>query len=198
MGSYRTVGEELVAAASPRFKDFRVDFEKISNAASKSGRGHFFFDSDWDLRIPLQHRYASEKAFEPIWRYHVTRFKLSFGRDTPWPDEPANDALQLFASHGRADLGVQLIRTCVEIHHKRLKRYYSKRNPRGPRGPIDQEAKVVIGAINKVMAESIPDGKRSLLSKLEAVAPYIEAHGTAEDRAWLEALHREIWMEKRA
>lgn len=198
MTDYRTIGAELVASASPKFKNFRVDFEKISNAASKIGDGHFFFDIDWDLRIPLQHRYVAEQAFEPVWRYHVTLFKLSFSRDMPWPDDPAKDVLQLFASHGREDLGVQLIRTCIDIHHKRLKRDYSKRNPRGPRNPVDPNTKVIIGAINKVIAGSIPDAKRSLLIKLEAVAPYIEAHGTEDDQAWLAALHREIWMEKRA
>jgi len=32
------VGAALVAAAAPRFKDFRLDFEKISTAASRAAR----------------------------------------------------------------------------------------------------------------------------------------------------------------
>ena len=110
----RDVGERLVAAAKPRFKDFRVDFEKISTAASQGGargagrsrsrhRRHWFNDVDWHLRIPLQRRYAEEGAFEAIAHYHAKRFKLLFGRNDAWPDAPGEDALRLFAEHGRAD-----------------------------------------------------------------------------------------------
>ena len=72
----RDVGERLVAAAKPRFKDFRVDFEKISTAASKAAREardgldpaaaiHWFNDVDWHLRGPLQRRYADEARSTP-------------------------------------------------------------------------------------------------------------------------------------
>ena len=140
----RDVGERLVAAAKPRFKDFRVDFEKISTAASKAAREgrdgldpatamHWFNDVDWHLRMPLQRLYADQGAFDAIAHYHAKRFKLLLGRNEPWPDAPADDALRLFADHGRADIGVTLIRGYVDMQHKRLKSDFSKRNPRGPR-----------------------------------------------------------------
>lgn len=209
MGRHRDIGERLVAAATPRFKDFRVDFEKISNAASKAARQgreglgpedafDLFSDVDWDLRIPLQRRYAEEGAFDAVAHYHAKRFKLLLGRNAPWPDEPGQDALNLFAGHGRADVGVALIRTYVDMQHKRLKRDYSTRSPRGPRKPREAGVQQVIATINRAIAGAIPDRKVELLNDMETVGAYLHQHGDDGDRAWFEAVHREIWMEKRA
>ena len=209
MGRLRDIGERLVAAAQPRFKDFRVDFEKISNAASKAGREgreglsfddavHMFNDVDWDLRIPLQHRYAEEGAFDAVAHYHAKRFKLLLGRNEPWPDEPANDALHLFAEHGRAEIGVTLIRTYVDMQHNRLKRDYSARNPRGSRKARDEGVEKAIATIDKIIAGSVPDRKAELLKDMESVAGYVDRYGSDEDRTWFEDVRRQIWMEKRA
>jgi hypothetical protein len=209
MGKYREIGERIVAAASPRFKDFRVDFEKISNAASKAAREGreglafddamaMFTDGDWDLRIPLQHRYAAEDALDRVAHYHAKRFKLYVGRDEPWPDEPAADALELFARHGRADLGVDLIRTYVDMQHKRLRRDYSARNPRKPRIERPEGVQQAIDGITDMIASAIPDRKAELLKDIETILFYVGEHGGREDRAWLEQVRREIWMERRA
>lgn len=209
MGKHRETGERLVAAAAPRFKDFRVDFEKISNAASKAAREgreglqpidafDLFNDGDWDLRIPLQRRYAEQGAFEQIAHYHAKRFKLLLGRNEPWPDGPAKDALALFAEHGRQEIGVGLVRKYVDQQHKRLKRDYSARNPRGSRKPRDEGVERAIAAINRAIAHHIPDRKAELLKGIESVLHYVEQHGGTEDRAWLDAVRREVWMEKRA
>ena len=208
MGKHREIGERLVAAAQPRFKDFRVDFEKISNAASKAAREgrdglvfedafDLFNDSEWDLRIPLQRRYVEQGALEAVAHYHAKRFKLLLGRNTPWPDEPGQDALDRFASRGRADIGVALIRTYVDMQLKRLKRDYSARNPRGSRKPRDEGIERAISAINRVIADAIPDRKADLLKDMETVAPYLEQHGNDDDRAWFDQVRREIWMERR-
>jgi hypothetical protein len=196
----------VVASANPRFKDFRADFEKISNAASKMCREEgsddvaaaMYLDRNWEIRIPLQRRYVENGAFEAVAHYHAKRFKLEMGRSAPWPDEPAWHALRLFAEHGRSDLGVALIRTYADMQHKRLKQDYSKRNPRGPRKNLDETMKMVLRVTNELIADGVPDAKRHLLRDLEAAAPYVEEHGTAEDRAWFDQLRREIWMEKRA
>ena len=209
MGKHRQVGERLVAEAKPRFKDFRVDFEKISNAASKAAREGregltfddafaLFSDVDWDLRIPLQHRYAAEGALEQVAHYHAKRFKLYIGRNEPWPDEPAIDALQIFVDHGRADLGVQLVRTYIDMQHKRLKRDYGSRNPGKPRVERDEGAQRAIGAINRVIAAAIPERKAELLSDIETVAAFVDEHGDEEARSWFDGVRREIWMERRA
>ena len=209
MGKHRDIGEILVAAAKPRFKDFRVDFEKISNAASKAAREgreglrfedavHLFNDVEWDLRIPLQRRYVEVGAFDAVAHYHAKRFKLLLGRNTPWPDEPGKDALRLFAEHGGGEIGVALIRTYVDMQHNRLKRDYSTRNPRGSRKPREAGVERAIASISKVIAEAIPERKTELLKNLDSVAAYLERHGSDDDRAWLDRLRREIWMERRA
>lgn len=209
MGKYRDIGARLVASANPRFKDLRVDFEKISNAACKAAREGreglspedapaMFVDGEWDIRIPLQHRYAQAGAFDAVSHYHAKRFKLLLGRNTPWPDEPGRDALEMFARYGRAPIGVALIRAYVDMQLKRLKKDYAKRNPRGPRGDLDEGSKRLIGRIDAVIANAVPDRKAELLKDMETVAPYLEEHGSGEDRAWFESVRREIWMEKRA
>lgn len=209
MGKHRDIGERLVATAKPRFKDFRIDFEKISNAASKAARegreglifedaAAMFNDVDWDLRIPLQHRYAEEGAFDAVAHYHAKRFKLLLGRNEPWPDEPGEDALRLFAEHGRAEVGVALIRNYVDMQHQRLKRDYSTRKPRGSRKPREEGVERAIVTITKLIADAVPDRKAELLKDMEAVAPYLEKHGSDEDRAWFETVRAEIWMERRA
>lgn len=209
MGRLRDIGERLVASAAPRFKDFRVDFEKISNAASKAAREgreglqpddafDLFNDGDWDLRIPLQRRYAEAGAFDAIAKYHSVRFKNYLGRNEAWPDQPAQAALDLFAEHGRPDIGVALIRNYVDQQHKRLKRDYSARNPRGSRKPREEGVERAIAAINRAIADHVPDRKAELLKAIEVVLCYVDEHGGAEDRAWLDAVRREVWMEKRA
>ena len=209
MGKYRDVGERIVAAASPRFKDFRVDFEKISNSASKAAREGregltpddaltMFSDLDWDLRTPLQRRYAAECALEQVAHYHAKRFKLYIGRNASWPDEPAADALQMFVDRGRSDLAVELIRTYVDMQHKRLKRDYGTRNPRTPRGERAEGVQRAIDAINRVIAAAIPERKAELLKDIETVAAFVETHGDNEARDWFAGVRREIWMERRA
>lgn len=203
------VGERLVAAAQPRFKDFRVDFEKVSTAASKAAREgrdgldpataiHWFNDVDWHLRSPLQRRYAEQGAHDAVAYYHAKRFKLLQGRNEPWPDTPAADALRLFAEHGHAKTGVTLIRGYVDMQHKRLKSDYSTRNPRASRTVRSEGVERAIAAIGNAIAGAIPDRKSDLLRDMDSVASYLDAHGDAADRAWFDQVRREIWMEKRA
>jgi len=200
------LGERFVAAANPRFKDFRVDFEKISNAASQSLRVEeenpelataMFFDSDWALRLSLQRRYAAEGAWEPVLRYHLTRVRRYWSTE-PWPDAAALDTMDLFAAHGRADLGLTLVRAYVDVMLKRLRRDLSKRNPRGPGKQYDEATRRVLSAMDAAVAAHIPEGKRNLLRDLEAVEPYVTAHGTGEDLDWFAEVRREVWMERRA
>lgn len=205
----RDVGERLVAAAKPRFRDFRVDFEKISTAASKAARESrdgldptsalgWFNDVEWHLRTPLQRRYAAEGACDAIAHYHAKRFKLLFGRDEPWPDAPCDDALHLFAAHDRADIGVGLIRAYVDMQHKRLKSDFSTRNPRPSRTQRSEGVERAIANIGKAIAAAIPDRKSELLRDMDGVASYLETHGNVGDRDWVEQVRREIWMENRA
>lgn len=207
MSKYRDLGERLVAAAEPRFKDFLVDFEKISTAASKMCRTELsdneaaaamFLDVDCDLRLPLQRRYVEQGALDAVAHYHAKQFKLTLGRNSPWPDELAQDALRLFEEHGRPDIGIALIRTYADMQHKRIKRDFSSRNPRRPRKPRDEGTTKVMAAINQLIADAIPDRKADLLRNLDAVSSYIEQHAAGEDRAWYDQLRREIWMERRA
>lgn len=207
MTGHRELGERLVAAANPRFKDFRVDFEKISNGAGRlleageitpDERHAMFHDAEWDIRMPLQRRYADEGALDAVAHYHAKRFKLLLGRNTPWPDEPGKDALRLFAERHRADIGVALIRTYVDMQLKRLKRDYSTRNPRGSRKSREEGVERAISAISRVIANAIPDRKAELIRDLESVEPYVGQHGSEQDRVWLITVRREIWMERRA
>ena len=135
---------------------------------------------------------------EAIAHYHAKRFKSLFGRNDPWPDAPGEDALRLFAEHGRADVGVDLVRNIIDLQIKRLRQDLSKRNPRGPRKDLADEVKQVVAAIDKAIASGIPDRKRHVMRDLDAVEPYIAAHGLDDDRAWFETVRREIWMERRA
>ena len=206
-GDLVALGERFVAEASPRFKDFRVDFEKISNAASKTLRTDeddlelaraMFSDVDWALRLPLQRRYAAVGAWEPLLKYHLTRTRRYWSSTTPFPDAPVQAALDLFAEHGRADLGLTLVRTHVEVMLKRLRRDLSKRNPRGPGKQYDEATRRILSAMDAAVAAHIPESKRDLLRDLEAVEPYVTAHGTPDDRDWFAEVRREVWMERRA
>jgi hypothetical protein len=200
------LGERFVAEGKPRFKDFRVDFEKISNAASRTMREQgslelaraMFSDEEWHLRSALQRRYAAEQAWEPLLKYHLTRSRRYWSSTSPSPDEPARATLDLFAEHGRADLGLTLVRTHVEVMLKRLRRDLSKRNPRGPGKQYDESTRRILSAMDAAVAAAIPDTKRDLLRDLEAVEPYVLRHGTDEDKAWFEDVRREVWMERRA
>jgi hypothetical protein len=201
------LGERFVAEANPRFKDFRVDFEKISNAACGTLRLEegklelaraMFSDVDWALRLPLQRRYAAEGAWEAVLKYHLSRTRRYWSSSSPFPDTPAQAVLDLFAEHGRADLGLTLVRTHIEVMLKRLRRDLSKRNPRGPGKQYDESTRRILSAMDAAVAAAIPDTKRDLLRDLEAVEPYVLRHGTDEDKAWFEDVRREVWMERRA
>lgn len=206
MSEKRALGERLVAAASPKFKDFRVDFEKIGNQASAlAGRDlseeeslAMYLDGEWDIRIPLQRRYVEHGAAEAVAHYHAKQFKLVKGRNQPWPDEAAEEALRLFAEHGRAGLGVGLIRAYLDMQHKRLQRDFSSRSPRGSRKPRAEDIDRAITSINQVIADKIPERKAELLRDLQSIIHYVEKHGSDEDKDWLDGLRREVWMERRA
>jgi hypothetical protein len=148
--------------------------------------------------LALQRRYAAEQAWEPLLKYHLTRSRRYWSSTSPFPDEPARATLDLFAEHGRADLGLTLVRTHVEVMLKRLRRDLSKRNPRGPGKQYDESTRRILSAMDAAVAAAIPDTKRDLLRDLEAVEPYVTAHGNDEDRAWFEDVRREVWMERRA
>jgi hypothetical protein len=212
MGKYREVGERIVAAASPRFKDFRVDFEKISNSASKAAREGregltpddaltMFSDLDWDLRTPLQRRYAAECALEQVAHYHAKRFKLYIGRNASWPDEPAADALQMFVDRGRSDLAVELIRTYVDMQHKRLKRDYGTRNPRTPRGERAEGVQRAIDAIGLLPPQFRNERQsfsrtsrpsRPLLKRMATMRPETGSRASAARYGWNAALSRRV------
>jgi len=206
MSDKRALGERLVAAASPKFKDFRVDFEKISNQASSlDGTGvsqeerlAIYLDGEWDIRIPLQRLYVEHGAAEAVAHYHAKQFKLVKGRNQPWPDAAAEDALRLFAEHDRAGLGIGLIRAYLDMQHRRLQRDFSSRSPRRARKPRAQDVDRAITSINQVIADKIPERKAELLRDLEAIIHYIEKHGSDDDKDWLDSLRREVWMERRA
>jgi hypothetical protein len=206
MSEHRALGERIVAAADPKFRDFRLDFERISSKAaalagrelSKDEQLAMFLDGDWDIRIPLQALYAEKGAVEAVAHYHAKQFKLIKGRNQPWPDEPAEEALRLFARHGRAELGVALIRSYLDMQHKRLQRDFSSRSPRGSRKVREAIEERAIASINQVIADKIPERKAELLRDLETVIPYLEKHGSDDDKAWLANLRREVWMEQRA
>ena len=200
------LGDRLVAQAQPRFRDFRVDFERISTAASQAVREDegsldlaraLFLDVDWALRLPLQRRYAAEQAWEPLLRYHTTRVRRQWSTE-PWPDEAASDVLDLFAAGGRADLGLELVRAYVDVMLKRLRKDLSKRNPRGPGPQYDEGTRRVLSTMDAAVAAAIPDRKRELLRDLDSVAPWVVAHGADEDREWLDSVRREVGMERRA
>ena len=206
MSDHRALGERLVAAASPKFRDFRIDFEKISNKAvllagralTEEERLAMFLDVDWNIRIPLQRLYVERGAAEAVAHYHAKQFKLVKGRNQPWPNEAAEDALRLFAEHGRAGLGVGLIRAYLDMQHKRLQRDFSSRSPRGSRRPRAEDVDRAITSINQVIADKIPERKAELLRDLQSIIHYIEKHGSDDDKDWLDGLRREVWMEQRA
>jgi hypothetical protein len=104
----------------------------------------------------------------------------------------------LFARHGRVDLGDDLIRTYDDMQHKRLRRDYSARNPRKPRIERPEGVQQAIDGITDMIASAIPDRKAELLKDIETILFYVGEHGGREDRAWLEQVRREIWMERRA
>jgi hypothetical protein len=131
-------------------------------------------------------------------KYHLTRSRRYWSGTEPFPDAPAQATLDLFAEHGRADLGLTLVRTHVEVMRGRLRRDLSKRNPRGPGQQYDEPTRRILSAMDAAVAAAIPDTKRDLLRDLEAVEPYVLHHGTDDDKAWFEAVRREIWMERRA
>lgn len=197
--------EDAVERATPRFRDFRVDFERIGTAASGALREDgereaalaVFLDTDWLLRRPLQRRYAAEAAWEPLLRYHGTRVRRQWSTE-PWPDEPAREVLELFAAGGRADLGVELVRTYIGVMHQRLRRDLPKRGARGPGPRYDEGTRRVLVAMDAAVAAAIPDSKRRLLRDLDAVEPWVVVHGGDEDREWLDTARREVWMEGRA
>jgi hypothetical protein len=106
--------------------------------------------------------------------------------------------LALFAEHGQAEIGVALALTYLDMQWKRLKRDFSSRNARGSRTPRDEGVERAIAAVGQAIANAIPDRKTDLPRDMDFVAPYVDAHGSDVDRARIDSVRREIWMEKRA
>lgn len=203
MSAVRQLGERIVAAARPGWKDFKKDIERLGDAliaACKSGEiskdlaQRIHLDVDNALSAPLQRRYIAQGAFDPLIAFHRKRA----GFQLPgWPDECAEVTLQALVEHGRAADAVALVREHFDRRLKHLRKHVQTRYRRGPRRQMDEQMKAALESLSQAVVDDIPAEKAELLRDLQRLAPLLEEHGGEAGHSWFAAIVREVWRERR-
>ena len=183
--------------ATLRFKGFREDYERVSNAASalhRSGdisRGaatRIFFDDGHMISAPLIERYLQARESEQVanWLRARTEFHLP-----NWLNDRNRMALDGFVANGEGALAVQLIRQHL---HKVMNRTQDAWRAAGRKRPPDMEGTVAEQfEDHKAKAlEDLPGHLDIALFEIAELEPWIDAEGSAEDRKIIEKYREQI------
>lgn len=195
----RAVAEEAVNRAALRFKGFRQDFERISNATTsqwKDGRitredaSRLFLDDDHIISGPLVRRYLAAREFKQIADWLRARSEIHF---TGWLSERNRLALDGMAQHGEGAMAVQLIMLHLRKIMARAKDLSRAAHRKIPSDcPPDLRAALEQAAATA--RHGLPGGLGEAELEIAELESWIDGYGSREDRrvvaGWREELNR--------
>jgi hypothetical protein len=185
------LGERFVAEAKPRFRNFRVDLEKIEGVAAAAGRDGaidaedaraLLLDHGDVVSLPLVRRYIEACETELVARWLMSRPSFHFAG---WASVRNLTALDGMVAAGEPALAVRLVRKHLEKTHARARGLWrsATREPK----VIPPEYRERYEARRARALWELPgeiETARLELAELEAV---VRAHGSPEDNRALDA-----------
>ena len=187
----------LVDRAVLKFKNFRVDLERIQGGAVKAKDAGtlsglhatmIWLDFGNVVSLPLIERYAAARNFEEIAAWLRARDAMQM---MDWPDAPARAALEAMIAHGESALAASLCRHHVDRMIRKLRQDWKERR-RGQPKKLDEGSRAAMRAFQAAIVARIPSRNAELLLDIAAIEPIVAEHGTAEDQAFVAAAKVEI------
>lgn len=183
--------------ATLRFKGFRQDYERVSNAATalhKNGQismaqaTRIFLDDGHMISAPLIARYLDARESEQVANWLRAREEFHF---PGWLNERNRMALDGFVRNGEGALAVQLIRQHL---HKVMNRTKDQWRNAGRKRPKDMSEKIAeqFEEFKAAALEDLPGHLDIALYEIAELEPWIAEHGSNEDRKAIAGYRGEI------
>ncbi|MHA6316191.1 hypothetical protein ACXYN8_00820 [Altererythrobacter sp. CAU 1778] len=191
------LARDFANRAELRFKGFRQDYERVSNAATalhktgditKAQAMRIFLDDGHMISMPLIARYIDARESEQVANWLRARDGFHFSN---WLDERTRMALDGFVANGEGALAVQLIRQHLHKVMARTKDQWRVAGRKQPKNlPPEYVAQFEAQKLDAL--ETLPGHIDIALYEIAELQPWIDAHGSDEDRKAITAYRDEI------
>lgn len=187
------LGQRFVDRAKPEFKRFKSDFEAIGAAAVKAMKAGelsrdeadaLFLDRDHTVTSPLQRLYLERGLLDLVDRFHRATESI---KTAAWPTPLAKAALDGFVAAGEGARAVALARFHLEKRRNALRADLRERK----RKPNAEGGALMI-ALSAATIADLPARKAELIAAIDRFAALFAAHGTEQDKTWLDLLRAEV------
>lgn len=181
------LARDLANRAKLRFKGFRQDYERVTNAATalhkdgqitKAQATRIFLDDGNMISAPLIARYIEARESEQVANWLRAREEFHFPN---WLNERNRMALEGFVRNGEGALAVQLIRQHLHKVINRTKDHWRDAGRKRPQGLSDKMAEQ-FEQFKATALEDLPGHLDIALYEIAELEPWIIAHGSNEDR----------------
>jgi hypothetical protein len=186
----------FVDRAVLKFKNFRVDLEKVQGAAVKAMQDGLVSKDDATLiwldvgnvtSVPLVHRYCDARHHDLVAAWIRAREAFPCAG---WLKGYVQVALDRFVADGVGEQAASLALAHAERAMKSLRLDWKERR-RGIPKKLPPETQEVMRGMQRALIARIPLRNADMLLELGELLPYL-AHGTREERAALAALAEEV------
>lgn len=191
------LGEKFVAAASPKYRNFRVDLETVQSAAMKAAQSGaiaemdaqmLFLDTGDSVSLPLMRRYVEACETELVGKWLMALGSFHF---PGWATPRNLAALDGMVGAGEPALAVRIVRKHLEKTGARAKacwRTVARKRPTViPPELLDRYEAQMAQARWELPGQI--DTARLEIAELEH---YVHAHGSHEDNRALDAMIAEL------
>jgi len=189
--------QDMVARATLRFKGFRQDYERISNAATaqwKDGQitraeaQRVFLDDGHIISAPLVRRYLEARESRKVADWLRSREEMHF---VGWLSERNRMALDGMVEHGEAPTAVALILAHLKKVMAAAKDHWRSA---GQKMPKDLPSEHHDSFMNSVAEERrlLPGRLSETALEIAELEPWIADHGSREDQRMLVSWREEL------
>ncbi|WP_336987399.1 hypothetical protein [Altererythrobacter aquiaggeris] len=191
------IARDFANRATLRFKGFRQDYERVSNAATalhkdglitKAEAQRIFLDDAYMISAPLIERYIIARESEQVANWLRARTAFHFPN---WLDERNRMALDGFVANGEGALAVQLIRQHL---HKIMNRTKDRWRDAGRKRPKDLAAQYHESFEDRRLQalEELPGHLDIAVYEIAELEPWVTGHGSKEDLRAVAGYREEI------
>lgn len=190
------LAQELVEAASPRFRNFRVDLEAVQGAAMRAGKAGEIAEADAQMlwldhgevvSLPLVRRYIAGHETELVARWLMALPSFHFAG---WARPRNLAALDGMVACDEAALAVRVIRKHLEKTQNRARQCWRVVSAK-PKTVPAEHAERYEAQLAKARWE-LPGELESARIEIAELEQYVREHGSPEDNRAIDAMLAEL------
>ena len=191
------LGQRFVDAATPRFRNFRVDLEAVQSAAVKAAeRGdisrddamQLFVDHGDSVSLPLVRRYIEVCETELVARWLMALGSYHF---PGWATLRNRTALEGMIAAGEQALAVRVVRKHLEKTHKRAKSRWLAVGRKQPANLTPELLERYEAQLVKARWE-LPGELETARLEVAELEDVVRDHGSLEDNRAIDAMLAEL------